>query len=380
MDAVRKFFRFVTIYGPRRALFKSAGRIRGGRAWWLGVRPNHTRDIGVIGCGQFAFATIGFVIATRFGSRFRAAYDPDPRALSSFSSFYDAEAVKSGDDVITAPGTRIVYIASNHASHADYAIDALAAGHDVYCEKPLVVEEQSFERLMAARATARGRLFAGYNRPFSAAIRDLRERCRDIKGPLTLSCIIQGHVLGPEHWYRRPEEGTRICGNVGHWLDLMVHVRSWNGLPKQWRIDCAWSSDDARDDDLTIVLTNTTGDLVTITLTARGEPFEGIAETIVLQWGDVAATIDDFRSMTLQIGPRRIRRNYWPKDVGHVAAILQPFSGNARDFDEVEYSTRLMLAIADMVRHGARSRTFIFDKAAAWSEAADPVSKKQSDD
>lgn len=380
MDSARKLWRFVTIYGVRRALFKAAGRLRGGRALWLGVRARAKRDIGVIGCGQFAFATIGYVIATRFGLRFRAVYDPDLRALSTFASFYGAEALESGAGVISAPGTRVVYVASNHASHAEYAIQALAAGHDVYCEKPLAVEEQSFDRLLAARAIARGRLFAGYNRPFSAAIRDLRERCCKIKGPLTLSCVIQGHVLGPDHWYRRPDEGTRICGNVGHWLDLMVHIRSWNGLPRQWRIDCAWSNDDFRDDDLTIVLTNTAGDLVTITLTARSEPFEGIAEMIVLQWGDVAATIDDFRAMTLQIGPRRIRRRYWPKDVGHVAAILQPFASSARDFKEVERSTRLILAIADMVRRGTRSRTFVFDEASPQPVAAYPSSEGQLGD
>ncbi|MBB4200283.1 putative dehydrogenase [Rhodoblastus sphagnicola] len=360
MDGLRKFWRFVTIYGPRRALFKAAGRLRGGRAWWLGARRGVARDIGVIGCGQFAFASIGYAIATRFGLRFGAAFDPDRRAVASFASFFQAEACDSADEVIGAAGVRVVYIASNHASHADYAIAALAAGHDVYCEKPLAVTQESFAALMAARARARGRLFAGYNRPFSAAIAELRAHCRDIHGPLTLACIVQGHVLGPDHWYRRPEEGTRICGNVGHWLDLMVHVRAWNGLPTRWRIDCAWSDDRVRDDDLTVTLTSAAGDLVTITLTARAEPFEGIAETIVLQWGEIAATIDDFRAMTLHVGKRRIRRRYWPKDVGHVAALLQPFRHDARDFREVELSTRLMLAITDMVRSGTRSRLFDF--------------------
>ncbi|MBS0243946.1 MAG: hypothetical protein JSS20_17365, partial [Proteobacteria bacterium] len=212
-------------------------------------------------------------------------------------------------------------------------------------------------------------LYAGYNRPFSAAIRDLRTHCLKADGALTLVCTIQGHALGPDHWYRRPEEGTRICGNVGHWLDLMVHIRSWNGLPQQWRIDCVWSNEQVRDDDLTIVLSSSLGDLVTITLTARAEPFEGISEMITLQWGDVAATIEDFRAMTVHVGSRRIRRRYWPKDVGHVAAVMQPFSDEKREFQEVERSTHLMLAIADMIRSGIRSRSFAFDEAATCEPA-----------
>jgi predicted dehydrogenase len=360
VTAARKLWRFITIYGLRRALFKAAGRLRGGRVWWLGVRLRDKRDIGVIGCGQFAFATIGYVIATRFGSRFGVAYDPDIRSLISFCSFYGSEPARDASEVIAFAGTRLVYIASNHASHADYAIAALDAGHDVYCEKPLAVTEKSFERLLAARATARGKFYVGYNRPFSAAICELRTHCRDIQGPLTLTCTIQGHLLGQEHWYRHPEEGTRICGNVGHWLDLLVHIRSWNGLPNRWHIDCVWSNANVRDDDLTIVMTSSAGDLVTIILTARAEPFEGIAEMIMLQWGNVAAVIDDFRRMTLQIGPRRLTRRYWPKDVGHCMAILQPFRNEGRSFREIELSTRLMLSITAMVRTGSRSQSFEF--------------------
>ena len=363
IDAVRKFWRYTMIYGPRRSLFKAAGRLRGGRVWWLGIGPRGARDISVIGCGQFAFATIGYVIFTHFGWRFGKVFDPDPQALASFSRFYCAEEARSAAEVIGSPATRLVYIASNHASHADYAVAALEAGHDVYCEKPLAVTEESFDRLMAAREGARGRLFGGYNRPFAPAIRTLGQHCRDAKGPLTLTCVVAGHMLGPDHWYRQPEEGTRICGNVGHWLVLMVHICSWHTLPKEWRIDCIWSNEAVRDDDLTIVLTSAAGDLVTITLTARAEPFEGISEWISLQWGNVTAIVNDFRTMTVNVGALRFQSRYWPKDVGHVAAILQPFTDDVRDFREIEHSTRLMLAIADMLRSGTRSAPFVFSDA-----------------
>lgn len=375
IGAMRKLIRFMAVYGPRRALFKAAGRLRSGRAWWLGVWPwPRRRNIGVIGCGQFAFATIGSVVATCLGNRFAASFDPDARAGTTFARFYGSQACRSAGEVIASPGVDVVYIASTHSTHADYAIAALAAGKDVYVEKPVAVSMVQLRRLLRARPAAAGRLFVGYNRPFAAAIRELRGLCRDVSGPLTLACTIQGHVLPPDHWYRRRDEGTRICGNVGHWLDLMVHVVSWRELPPRWRIACEWSDAQARDDNLAITLTSCEGDLVTIMMTSRSEPFEGIAETIVLQWGGLSATIDDFRRMRVRIGPRQLRRRYWPKDVGHVAAILQPFRDEAaRDFGEVESSTLLMLAIADMVRSGERSREFDFAVDAAASSAVGHV-------
>jgi hypothetical protein len=53
-------------------------------------------------------------------------------------------------------------------------------------------------------------------------------------------------------------------------------------------------------------------------------------------------------------------RSYWPKDVGHGAAIVQPFGSPQRAWSEVELSTLLMLHITDMVRGGEKSAQFSF--------------------
>jgi predicted dehydrogenase len=214
--------------------------------------------------------------------------------------------------------------------------------------------------LERARRSARGKLFAGYNRPFSGAVRDLRAAMSvDPDGGFSLQCFISGHVLAPDHWYRRPEEGTRICGNVGHWLDLFIHLLAWRAPPDRVEIALSWARDDEPDDNLTIALTTDRGDICSIMLSSRTEPFEGINETINLQHGTTIAKIDDFRRLTLWQDERLKRQRYWPKDVGHRLAILQPFRhGSSRDWTEVLMSTLLMLKITDMVRARARFATF----------------------
>lgn len=356
-----KLLRFATIYGPRRAAVKAAGRLRRGRAWMVGLRPwGGRRSIGMIGCGQFAFSTIGYFLASRFGYCIRSCYDLDRVASNSFARFYGCRVATSANEVLCDPQISLVYIASNHSTHAAYTAEALRAGKDVYVEKPLSVTDDGMRALFLAASQSPGRLFAGYNRPFAAAIRRLRQACRAPQGPLTLCCTIAGHQIPTDHWYRHPEEGTRICGNVGHWLDLLVHILCWQELPDRWQIVCDWADETERDDNLTINLVSERGDLATIVLTARAEPFEGVREFIFLQWGEVMASIDDFRSMNLQVGAARRHYRYWPKDVGHRQAILQPFSVGTRNLDEVELSSRLMLRIADMVRDGRRQTSFSF--------------------
>lgn len=349
-DRWRKLLRFAAIYGPGRTFFKVAGRLR----WRAPALPRRGRpDIGLIGCGQFAFATIGYFLQRRSGASVLACHDIDPHAAGSLARGLRVPRVcASAEELLANPGLRLVYIASNHASHADYAARALARGLDVYVEKPVAVSRDQLAALLRARAAARGRLFAGYNRPFSAAVRELRARTAiDPAGGISLQCFIAGHRIASDHWYRLPEEGTRVCGNIGHWLDLFVHVLAWRSVPERLDIALTWADDVEPDDNVAIAIRSERGDLFSVMLSSRAEPFEGINETICFQHGATLAKIDDFRRMTVWQGARVTRRRYWPKDVGHRDAIAQPFDGAAqRDWHEIELSTLLMLHIADMVR------------------------------
>jgi predicted dehydrogenase len=354
----RKVLRFSGIYGWRRTLYKAAARSRRN---FGPLRPWHgrARDVAILGCGQFAFATIGAVLCAHRGNCFVDCFDPDERARDSFARFYRIDApARDPDAAMARPDVDVVYIASNHASHTDYAVRALAHGKRVYVEKPVSVDWNQARRLFAAAGLSPGRIFAGYNRPFSAAIRDLRRIGAGKAGPISMTCTVLGHALPPEHWYRQPDEGTRICGNVGHWLDLAMHVIRWSGGPRDFEVTLGCSNDRTRDDDLSITLSTERGDLVCIVLTARSEPFEGINETIVYQEPGLIAKIDDFRSMAVWREDEAFKFRYWPKDVGHNAAILQPFSDAGRPWAEIEESTLLMLFVTDMVRNGTNHARF----------------------
>ncbi|HEX6364027.1 MAG TPA: Gfo/Idh/MocA family oxidoreductase [Albitalea sp.] len=375
LDSARRFARFVSIYGPGRSLFKAAGRLR--LALPSLARRAATPDIGIIGCGQFAYATIGYFLHRAFGRRIAACHDIDPRARDSLAAGLGVpRACASADELLATPGLRTVYVASNHASHAPYAAAALARGLDVVVEKPVAVSEAQLVALLRARRRSAGRLFAGYNRPFSAAVRDLREHVRiDPHGGLSLHCFVSGHRLGPDHWYRRPEEGTRVCGNLGHWLDLFVHLLAWRGLPDRLDVSATWADDAEPDDNLCVTIRSDRADLFSVMLTSRCEPYEGINETIHFQHADTICKIDDFRRLALWQGARLVRRRYWPKDVGHRLAVMQPFApGPGRDWHEVELSTLLMLRVARMVV--AREREARFSFRDDWARISEDIERE----
>ncbi|MDB5240044.1 MAG: hypothetical protein JWP57_669 [Spirosoma sp.] len=353
-QAIQKLWRFVGIYGWQRALNKAVARKRPAwirPAWIRGMNPRGV-EVSVVGCGQFAFSCICFFIQKHKGTVFLTAFDTNPERAASLGRYYGFRQIGlSARDVFDNPAVRLLYVVSNHASHTPYAVEGLKRGLDVYVEKPVSVSYEQLVELSAAQRSAMGRLFAGYNRPYSAAIQTIREQVatRAPAGGFSLSYFINGHLIPDDHWYRDPDEGTRVCGNLGHWIDLTIHIWQWRSLPDWVDIQIAYANLNEPDDNLCVTFTTNKHDVVSMMLTARTEPFEGISESINLQYGDVIARIDDFRTLTLWQGNHRRECRYQPKDVGHERAVMQPYHISNRDWHEVSVSTLLMLYIKDMV-------------------------------
>lgn len=349
---LKKAARYVLIYGLTRTLFKIAGR----RNWRIPGLHKRGREasISIIGCGQFAFATLGYFLRfQKYG--IVSCFDINKNAQSAFQKAYNVDFAPSNiEELLSDKRLKTVYIASNHATHTQYAIMALDRNIDTYIEKPIAVNRVQLDDLVAAIQRTEARVFVGYNRPFSPAIQDLRTSIKiNPDSGVTLQCFVVGHAISKDNWYRRPEEGSRVCGNLGHWIDLFIHIINWRGLPEKLSIRITIADQFCPDDNLCVAIASDKKDLCSIVFSTRSEPFEGVSETINLQHEDTICKIDDFRFMKIWRGDKIIKRRYWPKDVGHKNAILQPFKKqNHRSITEVILSTRLMIHISEMLAMG----------------------------
>jgi len=363
MHNLLKLIRFFCIYGFWRTTWKLLGRTR------ISF-PNYSfkrisPDLGIVGCGQFAFATIGFFIFKKFGYRFKKCFDTNPLQSNSFAKFYKIkQSCSSFDQFLNDKDIKLAYVSSNHASHAKYAVELLRRDIDVYIEKPIVVTRDDLVNLLKEKNKSKGQIYVGYNRPFSPCIELFRDKLEKFgSGGFSINCHVNGHLIPSEHWYRLPTEGTRVCGNLGHWLDLSVHLLSLRGMPDLISISISVADNDEYDDNFVVNFSSDRKDIVSIMLTSRCEPFEGINETINIQYRNTICKIDDFRKIVIWQGDKVFKKTIWPKDVGHRNAILQPFNNaTKRDFDEVILSTLLMLHVAEMVKNKQKSSKFSFSQ------------------
>lgn len=323
---IKKVSRYVLLYGIRRTYMKAISHFHLKRRFdplpepAASLRPSQT--VGVIGCGKFAFTTIVYYLRRRFGKVIAVCMDLDIHRAASMSRHYGIPIYSSNaQDVIKNAQVKLVYIASNHASHAEYAIEALEAHKSVFIEKPHVVSEEQLLRLADAMSRSTGKVFLGFNRPESRFGRLIRQCLGRESGAGMYSWFVAGHAIDAAHWYFRPGEGGRILGNLCHWSDFVLGLVPHDTYPITIRPTRAAKSDS----DIAVTYTFNDGTVAAITFSAKGHTFEGVMERFSAHKGDALITMDDYKTMTIQVVDRK--RRFWNlnREHGHKENISRAY-------------------------------------------------------
>jgi predicted dehydrogenase len=183
-----------------------------------------TIRMGVIGAGGFGlfalqhFAQLPDVnLVGMAGTHREAAF-----AVAQRFGIPDIEEV---DALLERPDIDLVYIATPPFLHHPYALKALQAGKHVICEKPLALDLQQADELIAAARQNRLLLIANlmqrYNPLFSSVRRLIEGRFLGefLHGYLENYASDEG--LGPGHWFwDRTKSGGIFVEHGVHFFDL----------------------------------------------------------------------------------------------------------------------------------------------------------------
>jgi predicted dehydrogenase len=321
---IRKAARYIHLYGLERTLVKIAGQYHMQRRYdvppKLDRRPSATSHVGILGCGSFAYTVIAHILHKRYGSVIHGCMDIDVNRAASLceryaGSYYTTDAAK----VILDPNIDTVFIASNHASHAEYAAQALLFGKDVHIEKPHVVRDDQLSTLRQAMEEGKGRVLSiGYNRSRSRVGLRIKDALSKEHGELMQNWFIAGHQLPDGHWYYSEAEGGRILGNLCHWVEFVYQV-----VPPEARFPIVVTPTRSKRSDCDIAVTYTFGDgsIAALTFSAKGHTFEGVKERYAAHRGNVLLMMDDFQYLRIDDRESVSKIRLWRRDHGHDASI-----------------------------------------------------------
>jgi predicted dehydrogenase len=115
-----------------------------------------------------------------------------------------------------------VVIATRHHAHAAMVCEALRAGKAVFVEKPLAVDSDQMQAILAAVGdSGNDRLMVGFNRRFAPLLVDLKGDFGARRGPMQVRYDVNAGRLEAGSWYTQPEEGSRLVGEGCHFIDTV---------------------------------------------------------------------------------------------------------------------------------------------------------------
>lgn len=324
---IYKATRYIKLYGVRRTLAKIQAQYHMKKKYdkLPPIREKSTskKHVGIIGCGNFAYSTIAYYLKKNYGLIIRGCMDIDINHAASLAETYKLDYyTDDAQKIINDPKIDIAYIASNHASHAEYAIQALRQGKIVHIEKPHAVTINQLVRLCDAIEKFDGRVRLGFNRPNSVLGQLITNELHKEKGASMLNWFVAGHKIEEGHWYFSEKEGGRILGNLCHWTDLVLQM-----IPKTGRfpIKIIPTRSEKSDCDISVSFIFADSSIGTITFSAKGHTFEGVRETLNGHKGNILIHLKDFKEVRLDRGIKVIKKKLWFRDHGHEKAIVNSY-------------------------------------------------------
>ena len=281
----------------------------------LSANTHINKYVGIIGCGNFSFSNIAYYIRKNYGAIIKSTADIDIDKAISLGAYYKASASSvNANLIIDDPGIKLVYIASNHASHAEYAIECIVAGKTVHIEKPHVVSMDQLSRLCKAIIEHKGSVNLGFNRPNSKFGKTIIEVLNSQKGTGMYNWFIAGHEIPPDHWYFKDDEGGRVLGNLCHWSDFVLRL-----IPEDKRYPIKITPTRAEQADCDIAVTYMFGDgsIAAITFSAKGHTFEGVREKFAAHKGNVLIQMNDFKTLQIENIEKKYKKTSVYRDHGH---------------------------------------------------------------
>jgi predicted dehydrogenase/threonine dehydrogenase-like Zn-dependent dehydrogenase len=278
--------------------------------------------IGLLGVGSFATSTLLPAIKRVRGVEMVvASAAKGSHARHAAEKFGFRSCITDDLEILDNPDVNTVVITTRHHLHAAQVIAGLSFGKNVFCEKPLCLNEAELSRIVAAHddhASPRRLLMVGFNRRFAPLAVRLKSFLQDVHEPLALHYRVNAGFLPPDHWLNDPlQGGGRILGEVCHFVDFLCFLT--NASPVEVETRSLPNPGQYSNDNIVCSLRFADGSQGTITYLANGDKSFS-KERIEVFGGGSVAVLEDFQRLELvRGGKKRVFRSLLRQDKGHLA-------------------------------------------------------------
>jgi predicted dehydrogenase len=243
----------------------------------------------------------------------------------------------------------VYLIAGYHNTHAPLAVAALERGAYAVSEKPIAVDEEQLDALLAAMEKSKGGYFGCFHKRYTQmndyAITDLRQ---PVEAPIDYHCIVYEVPLPDLHWYRWPSSKSRLVSNGFHWIDHFLYL---NGFEEVRSMELGQSPSGT----INCAVTLENGAYFTMALTDKGSERIGLQEYVELRAGQVTVRMINNADYLAENRTRVLRKLRFNKMATYklmYKTIAKRIAGGEEGdtAQSVRVSTRLILDLEDRLQ------------------------------
>ncbi|PWB54417.1 MAG: oxidoreductase [Anaerolineales bacterium] len=264
---------------------------------------SHKVRLGIIGAGNFASNVLIPILARSNRIDFRAITTAQGlNALSIGKKYQFGYCAESVEQIFSDSKIDAVMIFTRHDTHSSLVSSALEAGKFVYVEKPLAVNSQYLDQVVAAYDSKQGngRVMVGFNRRFSSFMPKIKGFFSNRSQQMVITYLVNAGFQPRNKWIHDPiEGGGRIVGEVCHFVDVMQYITGANPV-SVWSHTIAGNNreDIINVDNATLSISFSDGSIGTIIYASNGDK-SFPKERIEVFCDSSIAVLDDFRSLKL---------------------------------------------------------------------------------
>ena len=260
--------------------------------------------------------------------------------------------------VFDEPEINTIVIVTRHNSHAGYVARAIAAGKNVFVEKPLCLSSNELDEIVAAQEARANPpvIMVGFNRRFAPQIVKMKQLLASVQQPKVFLMTMNAGKIPADSWIQdKSIGGGRIIGEACHYIDLMRHLAGAEITSVRMVCMGRHPAVEITEDKAVITLSFADGSLGTIHYLANGGKVFP-KERIEVFAGDGVLQLDNFRKLKGFGWKNFTKMNLLRQDKGQeacVAAFLTSIEQGIPapiSFAELVEVTQVTLDAAEQVR------------------------------
>ena len=319
--------------------------------------------VSFVGAGNFAKAVLLPNLKKVKDVTFRGVSTATGMSATDTAKKYGFEfAATDQGEVMKDAETNLVFVTTRHDMHAAQIKAALDAGKYVFSEKPLCINEEQLDGVLAAKNAedakdALSRVMIGFNRRFSPHAKLLKEYFAKRTLPLVMHYRVNAGSIPKDIWLQDPEVGGgRMVGEGCHFIDFMSYVC---GAPvEKVQAMCIKTANGAEtpEDSISVNLQFADGSVGTLEYVALGDT------TLPKEWCEIhgegsTATMDNFCKTVCsgKLGKRKLKGKQQKGFREELEATVEAMKSGVVmpiPFDEILNVTKTTFAVLKAVKSG----------------------------